>query len=200
MTILKRKLKEDLPVLLEVRMLKVAQEIFKRGGRLPIVTALMPLKRDRLMKLYIEVTGQTPITGPLPSDHTWYSNTTYPMRIIQSSIVIDCYRKIKQKAKSELEAEVLVATYDLYLEHCKAIKADPLITFVRTWHLIQQVRINSLTTIKCQQCTGKYVITVGKLQGKYDCPLCDRTSSLRPEVYLKVKELKIQPELLALAA
>lgn len=198
-----KRIKDDLPVLLEMRMLKLAEEMFKRGARIPIVTALMPLKRDRLTKLHIEVTGQSPITGPLPSDHAWYSSTTYPMRMVQSSIVIDCYRKLKEKSKTALEAEIIIAAYDLYMEHCKAIKAEPLITFVRTWHLIQQVRINTLTTTKCQHCTGKYVVLVGKLHSKYECPLCVRTSSLRPEAYLKTKETplaEVNKEKLALAA
>lgn len=198
-----KRIKDDLPVLLEMRMLKVAEEMFKRGARVPIVTALMPLKRDRLMKLHIEVTGQTPITGPLPSDHSWYSSTTYPMRMIQSSIVIDCYRKLKQKSPTALEAEIIVAAYDLYMEHCRAIKAEPLITFVRTWHLIQQVRINSLTTTKCQHCHGKYVVMVGKLHQKYECPLCVRTFSLRPDLYAKTKDAPlaaVATEKMALAA
>lgn len=187
MGVLDKSFTDDLPVLLEVKMLKIAEEMFKRGARVPIVTALMPLKRERLMKLYVEVTGQTPITGPLPSDHSWYSSTTYPMRMIQSSIVIDYYRKLKKKSKTALEAEIIVAAYDLYLQHCSAIKAEPLITFVRTWHLIQQVRINTLTTTKCKHCEGNYVVMVGKLHHKYECPLCVRTSSLRPDLYAKSK-------------
>jgi|GEM_PF-5682807 hypothetical protein len=195
-----KKIKSEVPVLLEIRMLKAAEDMFKRGARVPIASALMPIKRDKLTKLFVEVTGQSPITGPLPSDHSWYSSTTYPMRMIQSSIVIDCYRKLKNSSKNALEAEVIVGAYDLYLEHCNAIKAEPLITFVRTWHLIQQVRINSLATTQCAHCHGNYVVTVGKLYSKYDCPLCVRSSSLKPEVYLKTKEVQLTPVELAIAA
>jgi len=183
-----RKHKNKVPVLHELRMLKAAEEMFKRGARVPVVSALMPIKREKLMDLHVEVTGQNPITGPLPSDHSWYSSTTYPMRMIQSSIVVDAYRRLKSQSKDALEAEIIVAAYDLYLEHCKAIKADPLITFVRTWHLIQQIRIHTLTTTKCVHCSGQYVVTVGKLNSRYECPLCVRSSSLKPEVYLKTRE------------
>lgn len=191
MTSVDKKFKEVIPVLLEVRMLKAAEEMFKRGARVPVVSALMPIKREKLMKLHVEVTGQNPITGPLPSDHSWYSSTTYPMRMVQSSIVVDAYRKLKKSSKESLEAEIIVAAYDLYVEHCNAIKAEPLITFVRTWHLIQQIRINSLATTKCIHCEGNYVVNVGKLHSKYECPLCVRSSSLKPEVYMKTKEIQL---------
>lgn len=179
--------KTDIPVLLEMRMLKVAVEMFKRGARVPVVNALMPINRDRLMKLHIEVTGTNPKTGPLPSDHSWYSSTTYPMRMIQSSVLVDLYKKIRASSTNELEAEVIVAVYDLYLEHCQTIKAEPLISFVRTWHLIQQIRINTLMTTGCIHCKGQYVVLVGKLHSKYECPLCDRTSSLKPAMYQPVQ-------------
>lgn len=195
-----KKIRSEVPVLLEIRMLKAAEAMFLRGARVPVASALMPIKRDKLTRLFVEVTGQNPITGPLPSDHSWYSSTTYPMRMIQSSIVIDCYRKLKASSGNALEAELMVAAYDLYLEHCNAIKAEPLITFVRTWHLIQQVRINSLTTTECIHCNGNYVVTVGKLHNKYECPLCVRSSSLKPEVYLKTKDAQISTAELAMAA
>lgn len=184
-TLEKKYKKDDIPVLLEIRMLKAAEAMFKRGARVPVVNALMPIKRERLIKLHIEVTGENPKTGPLPSDHSWYSSTTYPMRMIQSSILIDLYKKIRPASRDALEAEVMISTYDLYLDHCKAIKAEPLITFVRTWHLIQQIRINTLMTTGCIHCKGHYVVSVGKLHSRYECPLCIRTSSLKPEMYQK---------------
>ncbi len=181
--------KDEITVLLEMRMLKAAEEMFKRGARVPVVNALMPIKREKLMKLHVEVTGENPKTGPLPSDHSWYASTTYPMRLIQSSILIDIYRKIKTVSKDALEAEIIVSTFDLYLDHCRAINAEPLITFVRTWHLIQQIRINTLTTTCCQHCKGHYVVSVGKLHSRYECPLCVRTSSLKPETYQKTDKM-----------
>ncbi len=186
-----KKCKEVIPVLLEMRMLKAAEEMFKRGARVPVVSALMPLKREKLMRLHVEVTGQNPITGPLPSDHTWYSSTTYPMRMIQSSVIVDSYRRLRESSKSALEAEIIIAAYDLHIEHCQAIKAEPLLTFVRCWHLIQQVRINSLATTKCVHCEGNYVVNVGRLNQKYECPLCVRSSSLKPEAYMKTKDIAL---------
>lgn len=180
--------KDELPLLLEMRMIKVATEMFLRGARVPVVNALMPIKRERLMKLYLEVTGENPKTGPLPSDHTWYSSTTYPMRMVQSSILINIYRSLRKSSESALEAEIIVATFDLYNQHCKAIQAQPVITIVRAWHLIQQIRINSLTTCPCTHCKGEYVVPVGKLHARYECPLCVRTSSLKPEAYQKPEQ------------
>jgi len=179
--------KDDLPVLQEVRMIKVATDLFLRGARVPVVNALMPIKRERLMKLFLEVTGENPKTGPLPSDHTWYSSTTYPMRMVQSSILLNIYRSLRKSSKDALEAEIIVATYDLYNQHCIAIQAQPLLTIVRAWHLIQQIRINSLTTCPCTHCKGQYVVPVGKLHARYECPLCVRTSSLKPEAYQKLE-------------
>ena len=186
--------RDELPLLLEMKMMKIAAEMFKRGARVPVVTALLPLKRERLMRLHIEVTGVNPRTGPLPSDHSWYSSTTYPMRMVQSSVVIDIYRRIRNASPEALEAEVIVSCYDIYLKHCKAINAEPLITFVRTWHLIQQVRINTLSTVRCIHCKGKYVVMVGKLYQRYECPLCVRTPSLKPSAY------NVLPEMTQLAA
>lgn len=175
--------KRATPVIEEMRMVKAAQEMFKRGARVPIVGALLPIKREKLIKLHIEVTGQTPTTGPLPSDHTWYSSNTYPMRTVQSSLLIDIYKKVKRSSTEAIEAEVLVATFDLFINQCSAIKAQPLITFVRAWHLIQQIRINNLITTGCIHCRGDFVVPSDRLHSKYECPLCDRKSSLKPAIY-----------------
>ena len=112
------------------------------------------------------------------------------MRIIQSSVLYNFYREIKEKSPNFLEAEIQVAAYDLYIDHCKtSIGADPLLSFVRAWHLIQQLRIKNLTTAKCKDCEGEYVVLTGKLYHKYVCPLCSRSASLRPDVYRRVEEL-----------
>lgn len=178
-------------LLLELKLLAVAEQLFLRGARVPVAAALLPVKREKLMKLFTEVTGETPKTGPLPSDHHWYATTTYPMRIIQSSIMVEIYNRLRSSSKDALEAEIMISAYDLYLDHCKAINAESLLTFVRCWHLLQQIRINTLTTVPCVKCKGKYVVTVGKLYSKYECALCDRTASLRPQSYQKTEVLQI---------
>jgi flagellar transcriptional activator FlhC len=177
-------------VLMEKRIIAVAEQMIKRGARIPVVAAMTPLKKDKITQLYKEIVQDDPMTGPLPSEHIWYTRTTYPMRVVQSSLLYNFYQDVKARNPDALEAEVLVAAYDLYIDHCKnAIGAEPLLTFVRAWHLMQQIRIKNLTTARCTCCEGNYIVASGKLYSKYKCQLCDRTHSLRPGNYVRQEEL-----------
>lgn len=175
-------------VLMEKRIISAAEEMIKRGARIPVVAAMLPIKKDRVALLYREIVQDDPMTGPLPSEHIWYTKTTYPMRVVQSSVLYNLYKDVKSRNQNALEAEILVAAFDLYLNHCKSIGAEPLLSFVRAWHLLQQLRIKNLTTARCMECEGNYVVASGKLYNNYVCQLCDRTYSLRPANYTRTQE------------
>lgn len=160
------------------KIIGIAAEMIKRGARVPVVEAMLPIKHQLADSLYRELTGEASKTGPLPSNHLWYISTLYPMRIVQSSLFIGYFKAVKLRSSNSMEAEILNAAYDLYLDHCVAIGAEPLITFCRAWHLLRELRIKNLTMAKCTCCSGEFVFDNARLRAQYQCPLCNRSSSL----------------------
>lgn len=178
------------------RIISIAAEMIKRGARVPVVEAMLPIRHNVADALYNEVTGEAAKTGPLPCNHLWYVNTLYPMRIVQSSILYGFHKAISKKSPNALQAEILIAAYDLYVSHCESIGAEQLITFCRAWHLLREIKIKNLIMAKCSCCSSSFVFDSTKLHFNYECPLCKRSPSLSASRYRR----KEKDEAIAIAA
>lgn len=160
---------------------ELARQMIQLGGRPPTIGALLPITKPTLKKLYREITKTNPPTGPLPSSHTWYANTAVPSRVVQSTLLVSFYCKLKERSPSATEAELHISAYSEYLLHVKAISVEPLLSFDRAWHLLRELKTRNLITIPCNQCGSPFVVVNGDLHVGYVCPLCKRRHSLKQD-------------------
>src|ERR1700692_1631821 len=80
-------------VVLEAKEITLAIELIELGARLQLLEAETSLSRDRLIKLYKELTGVSPPKGMLPFSTDWF--TTW-LPNIHSSLFYNTYRFMRQ--------------------------------------------------------------------------------------------------------
>src|SRR5271156_4142445 len=103
-------------VVTEAKQINLAVELVKLGARLQVLETETNLSRERLLKLYKEIKGESPPKGMLPFSADWFL-TWQPN--IHASVFVDIYRYITQHtALTGIYA--IVKSYRLYLEHVAA--------------------------------------------------------------------------------
>ena len=156
-------------VISEARDIRLAVELIELGARLQLLEVETKLSRERLLKLYKEVRGESPPKGMLPFSTDWFMSW---QPNIHSSLFIDTYRYLGEHAKiSGIEA--IVKAYTLYLEHLQVNSLECVLSFTRAWSLIRFLDAKMLTTVPCTECRGHFVVHTMDLHKGYVCGLCN---------------------------
>lgn len=156
-------------LLQESREINLAAELIVLGARLQLLESEISLSRDRLIKLYKELRGESPPKGMLPFSYEWFL-TWQPN--IHASLFLALYRRILRDTKLE-GIEAILKSYKLYLEHLPYQGSDeePVLSLTRAWTLIRFLNSALLTTISCECCSGVFV-TQPYQQFRFVCGLC----------------------------
>ena len=85
-------------LLQESRQIMLAAELITFGARLQLLESEIALSRDRLIKLYKELRGESPPKGMLPFSIDWFL-TWQPN--IHSSLFLAIYRRVISDTGSE---------------------------------------------------------------------------------------------------
>ena len=155
-------------VVLEAQQINLAVELVELGARLQVLEAETNLSRERLLKLYKEVKGESPPKGMLPFSTDWFISW---QPNIHSSLFIDIYRYLCQHAGvSGIEA--IIKAYRLYLEHVEVNELENVLSLTRAWSLVRFFDAKMLTTIPCTQCSGHFISHTMDLHDGYVCGMC----------------------------
>lgn len=154
-------------LLRESREIQLAAELIQFGARLQLLESEVALSRDRLIKLYKELRGESPPKGMLPFSYEWFL-TWQPN--IHSSLFLAIHRRvIKDTQLSGIEA--VVKAYKLYFEQLPESDDEPVLSLTRAWTLIKFVNSGLLTTTQCECCSGAFV-TQPYQDFHFVCGLC----------------------------
>ncbi len=155
-------------VIAEAQQIQFAVEMIELGARLQLLQEETSLSRERLLKLYKEVTGHSPSRGLLPYSTDWFISW---QPNIHSSLFIGIYQFLdKNAALSRLE--LLIKSYRLYLEQI-GISADvPILSFTRAWFLIRFLEAGLLQLTHCNSCAGRFVGLANAYYENYVCGVC----------------------------
>src|SRR5512135_3404187 len=100
----------------EAREIQIAVELINLGARLQVLQEETTLSRERLLKLYKEIKGESPSKGMLPYSADWFLSW---QPNVHSSLFVDIYHYLI--AHTELRGvHALIKAYRLYLEHVQA--------------------------------------------------------------------------------
>ena len=155
-------------VVLEAQQINLAVELVELGARLQVLEAETSLSRERLLKLYKEVKGESPPKGMLPFSTDWFISW---QPNIHSSLFIDIYRYLgKHAAVTGIEA--IIKAYRLYLEHVEVNGLERVLSLTRAWSLVRFFDAKMLTTIPCTQCSGHFISHTMDLHEGYVCGMC----------------------------
>ncbi|MBN3763041.1 flagellar transcriptional regulator FlhC [Burkholderia sp. Ac-20365] len=145
----------------------LAIELFELGARLQVTQAETTLSRDRLIRLYKELHGESPPKGMLPFSEEWYV-TWLPN--IHASLFYAMYRSISTQ-QDITRIAAIIAAYRLYLEHIPR-GTEPVLSFTRAWTLVKFIERDMLHLKSCSCCNGHLIVLAYELEPGYVCGLC----------------------------
>ncbi|MDX8398735.1 MAG: flagellar transcriptional regulator FlhC [Gallionellaceae bacterium] len=155
-------------VVTEAREIQIAIELIHLGARLQVLQEETNVSRERLLKLYKEVKGESPAKGMLPYSTDWFMSW---LPNIHSSLFMDIYQfLIKNTNVSGVDA--LIKGYRLYLEQVEISNGEPALSVTRAWFLIRFFDAKMLQLTDCKDCGGHFVIHTNELCDEYVCGIC----------------------------
>ena len=152
----------------EGKQIELAIELIELGARLQVLEAQTSLSRERLLRLYKEIKGESPPKGMLPFSVDWFI-TWQPN--IHASLFMEIYHYLVEHAGVR-GIEATIKTYRLYLEHVQLQDLDPLLTLTRAWTLVRFYDSKLISTARCSCCGGNFVVHQLDLHRDYRCGLC----------------------------
>ncbi len=154
-------------VVTEARQIQLAIELIELGARLQVLESETSLSRERLLKLYKEVKGQSPSKGMLPFSADWFLSW---QPNVHASLFVDIHRYLV--GHTELRGvQALIKAYRLYLEHVRAGGLQPVLTLTRAWTLLRFLDV-LLQSVTCKRCGGQFIAHHLELHQEYVCGLC----------------------------
>ena len=155
-------------VVTEAREIQIAVELINLGARLQVLQEETKVSRERLIKLYKEVKGESPAKGMLPYSTDWFMSW---LPNIHSSLFMDIYQfMISHTTLSGIEA--LIKSYRLYLEQIEISGGEPVLSITRAWFLVRFFDAKMLQLTECKECGGHFVVHTNELYQDYICGIC----------------------------
>ena len=155
-------------VVTEAREIQIAVELINLGARLQVLQEETAVSRERLIKLYKEVKGESPAKGMLPYSTDWFMSW---LPNIHSSLFMDIHQfMIKHTKLSGVEA--LIKSYRLYLEQIQISEGEPVLSITRAWFLVRFFDADMLQLTECRECGGHFVVHTNELHKNYVCGIC----------------------------
>src|SRR6185295_17403221 len=116
-------------VVSEAAQINLAVELVQLGARLQVLEAETSLSRERLLKLYKEVVGQSPPKGMLPFSTDWFMSW---MPNIHASIFMNIHAYLVANTRAK-GIRAIISAYKLYLEHVELNDLEKVLSFTRAW-------------------------------------------------------------------
>jgi flagellar transcriptional activator FlhC len=156
-------------VINEAREIQLCVELINLGARLQLLQEETSLSRERLLRLYKEVKGESPSKGMLPYSTDWFMSW---LPNIHSSVFMDIYHfVIKHSSVSGVEA--LIKSYCLYKEQMDiAADEEPVLSITRAWFMLRFFDAKLLQLTGCKECGGHFVVHADELCNHYSCGIC----------------------------
>ena len=152
----------------EAREIQIAVELVNLGARLQLLQEETHLSRERLLKLYKEVKGESPSKGMLPYSTDWFMSWSAN---IHSSLFMGIHQfMLKHTGLSGVEA--LIKSYRLYLEQAESGEDEPVLSITRAWFLIRFFDAEMMQLTACHECGGQFVVHTHELCDTYTCGIC----------------------------
>ncbi len=152
----------------EAREIQIAVELINLGARLQVLQEETSLSRERLLRLYKEIKGESPSKGMLPYSTDWFMSW---LPNIHSSLFMDIHGYLVRHT-SVRGIDALIKSYRLYLEQVQTSSDEPELSITRAWFLVRFFEAKMLQTTACCECGGHFVTHSEELTKNYVCGIC----------------------------
>ncbi len=153
----------------EAQQVKIAIDLIEMGARLQLLQEETSLSRERLLRLYKEIKGESPSKGMLPYSTDWFISW---QPNIHSSLFMDIYQFLIKNAGID-GVHALVTAYRLYLDQVQGIEgAEAVLSITRAWFLIRFFNAQMMELVPCKKCGGHFVSHTEDLHDDFVCGIC----------------------------
>lgn len=151
--------------------LNFCADITKLGAR-PVISAhISGVSRKDAISIYVDVHGERPSRGMLPSSSSWFFASKD--RAIQATSFLEIFLKLSNEKTGKSKDEVDRTIYEAYrVFKSMAGKRNDLIEFDRCWSLVMVYRAKEVTLHECKVCKSKTLIPVGTPSSLVNCLTC----------------------------
>jgi len=156
-------------ILTEAKQIQLATELIKLGSRLQVLEVYSNLSRERLVRLYKEITGVSPPKGMLPYSEDWFMSWQPNMH---SSLFMGMYNYIINNTDVK-SIDAIIKSYKLYLEHIEVNKLQRVLSLTRAWTLVRFIDSNVLCMAPCTKCKGSFLVHSLEIHSNHVCGLCN---------------------------
>jgi flagellar transcriptional activator FlhC len=156
-------------VISEARDIRLAVDLIELGARLQLLEAETKLSRERLIKLYKEVRGESPPKGLLPFSTDWFM-TWQPN--VHASLFM-AYHSFFLEHTQLRGLALTIKSYRMYLEQMQRNDMNPVLSLTRAWTMVRFFDANMLALTTCKSCGGQYVAYAFDPTKAYVCGLCN---------------------------
>ncbi len=156
-------------VISEARDISLAIELVKLGARLQLLESETNLSRERLIKLYKEVRGESPPKGLLPFSTDWFM-TWQPN--VHASLFM-AYHSFLLNNTNLRGLDLTIKAFRMYLEQTGRNDMKPILSLTRAWTMVRFFDANMLALANCKCCGGQFVAHAYDPAKAYVCGLCN---------------------------
>lgn len=159
-------------LLTENRQLGRAVQLIELGARMAVLESETDLSHERLLRLYREVTGQSPSKGQLPYSTDWFTSW---QPNIHASLFMNIYQHLN-KSSAEDQIDLITKAWRLYQAEVNALGVEPILSITRAWRMVKFVDSDMLCLTSCTHCGGNFVTHThewGKGFEGFVCGLCE---------------------------
>ena len=143
----------------EAREIQISVDLIELGARLQLLQEETGLSRERLLRLYKEVKGESPSKGMLPYSTDWFMSW---LPNIHSSLFMGIHQYLMKNANVS-GVEALIKSYRLYLEQVAVTTGEAVLSITRAWFLIRFFDAKMLQLTECKECGGHFVVHTNEL-------------------------------------
>ena len=130
-----------------------AVQLIGLGARMAVLESETGLSHERLLRLYREVSGQSPSKGQLPYSTDWFVSW---QPNIHSSLFLNIYSNLDKACDIE-QIDLITTAWQLYRSDVEVLGVEAMLSITRAWRLVKFVDANMLRLTPCTQCGGHFV-------------------------------------------
>lgn len=153
----------------DARETQLAMEMIELGARMQMLESETGLSRERLLKLYKEIRGESPPKGMLPFSTDWFIPW---QQNVHASLFMSLLGFItRNTGLSGLEATL--KAFRMYRDYTVDNDLDQVLSLTRAWTLVRFFDAKMLQTACCTKCGGQFVAHAYDPTKGYVCGLCN---------------------------
>lgn len=153
--------------------LRFCADIIETGARPVIAAHISGVTRKDAINLYVDIHGERPSRGMLPSSSGWFFNTKD--RVVQATAFLEIFLKLSEDRSNRNDDNNVDRTiYDAYRIFSSIANDDSrreVMEFDRGWTLIMSYRAKEVFLHTCK-CGSKTLALAGTPKSLIDCVGC----------------------------